>query len=122
MGLPPKDPDDDEDENEEDEDEDENDNGEEEEPSVICSFLVGSVVVFKLRNQDGDLMGEREEAYRDAAIEADAWAGDGGSRSCFFEPVACSSASLRISASKVLLPSSLGVLGRNVSRVILSPA
>src|SRR3984893_3110803 len=31
---------------------------------------------------------------------------DGGSRSCFFEPVACSSASLRISASSVFLPSS----------------
>src|SRR5262249_23493850 len=32
--------------------------------------------------------------------------GDGGSRSCFFDPVACSSASLRISASSVFLPSS----------------
>src|SRR5215475_9233858 len=32
--------------------------------------------------------------------------GDGGSRSCFFEPMACSSASLRISASKAFLPSS----------------
>ena len=32
--------------------------------------------------------------------------GDGGSRSCFFGPVACSSASLRISASRVFLPSS----------------
>ena len=30
---------------------------------------------------------------------------DGGSRSCFFEPAACSSASLRISASNVFLPS-----------------
>src|SRR5262249_50319828 len=32
--------------------------------------------------------------------------GDGGSRSCFFDPVACSGASLRISASSVFLPRS----------------
>src|SRR5215472_10819911 len=32
--------------------------------------------------------------------------GDGGSRSCFFDPVACSRASLRISASSVFLPRS----------------
>jgi hypothetical protein len=40
--------------------------------------------------------------------------GDGGSRSCFFGPVACSSASLRISASRVFLPSSRHVSSRDV--------
>src|SRR5262249_23776077 len=32
--------------------------------------------------------------------------GDGGSRSCFFDPLACSSPSFTISASTVFLPSS----------------
>ena len=42
----------------------------------------------------------------DIAFVVNRFGSDGGSRSCFFEPMACSSASLRISVSSVFLPSS----------------
>src|SRR5262249_44744467 len=44
--------------------------------------------------------------FRHGLHREPSFGGDGGSRSCFFDPVACSSASLRISASSVFLPSS----------------
>src|SRR6516225_9373906 len=50
---------------------------------------------------------ERETPITSATVVIGmSFGGDGGSRSCFFDPVACSSASLRISASSVFLPSS----------------
>jgi hypothetical protein len=78
---------------------------------IIDEIFIADVVpseweVLRLRRLKWSLIRAPALEALEDFLGGTSFSGDGGSRSCFFDPVACSSASLRISASSVFLPSS----------------